>query len=120
MSRISAQPPPTDDWAQVRLVPRVGRNCARKVANLSFSKSLSEVSCYLANEAMNRHLRDTVADDRVHGLSRGAEWWFVTAREIQLRFGCGQRVDRKLRLHEREQAWHGRGLPLEQQPSDGS
>src|SRR5271169_72773 len=69
---------------------------------------------------MNRNLGDAVTDDRVHSLPHGAEWWFVKAREIQLRFGSGQRVDRKLGLHKREQAWHGRRLPFEQQPSAGS
>src|SRR6202795_2700580 len=83
-------------------------------------RSPSEIGCHVANKAMNRHLRDAVADDCVHGLSHGAERWFVKAQEIQLRFGSGQRIDRKLSLHEREQAWHGRGLPFEQQPSGGS
>src|SRR5208282_1527240 len=69
---------------------------------------------------MNRHLRHAVADYRVHSLSHCAEWWFVKTREIQLCFGSGQRVDRKLGLHEREQAWHRRRLPFEQQPSGGS
>ena len=69
---------------------------------IKLSKDLSEVSGHVANETMNRHLGDAVADDRVHGLSHGAEWRFVKAREIQLRFGGGQWVDRKLGLHERE------------------
>src|SRR5208282_1382070 len=66
------------------------------------------------------HLRDAVTDDRVHSLPQGAEWRFVNTQEIQLRFGGGQRVDGKLGLHEREQAWHGRRLPFEQQQSGGS
>src|SRR5450631_1127743 len=69
---------------------------------------------------MNRYLGYAVADDRVHDLSHGAEWWFVKSREIQLRFDRGQRIDSKLGLHEREQPWHGRGLPFEQQPGSRS
>jgi len=51
------------------------------------SKGLPEVSCHVTNEAMHRHLRDAVADDRIHGFTHGAERWFVNAGEIQLRFG---------------------------------
>src|SRR6266498_4572937 len=82
-------------------------------------KGLSEVPCHVANETMNRHLRDAATDDRIHSLSHCAEWWFVKTREIQLRFGRGQRVDGKLGRHQREQAWHGRRLPFEQQSSGG-
>jgi hypothetical protein len=46
------------------------------------SQSVPEVSCHVANEAMNRHFRDAMADDRVHGSSDGAERWFVNAGEI--------------------------------------
>src|ERR1700693_3468261 len=81
---------------------------------------MAQVSCNIVNEAMNRHLRYPVADDRVHNLSHRAERWFVYAPEVQLRLGSGQRVNRKLGLHEREQTWHGRGFPFEQQPGDGS
>jgi hypothetical protein len=79
---------------------------------------MSQVSCHVVNEAMNRHFRDAVADDRVHNLSHGAEWWFVYAREIQLRLGSGERVDRKLGRHERKQTRRDRGLPFEQQPGN--
>ena len=57
-----------------------------------------------------------MTDDRIHGFSYRAEWWFVEAPEIQLRFRSGQRVDGKLALHERKQVWFGRGFPFEQQP----
>src|SRR6516164_9205138 len=84
------------------------------------SEGPPELSRHLAHEGMNRDLRDTVADDRVHGLYRDAEWWFITSREIQLRFSSSQGIDRKLSLHEREQPWHGYGLPLEEQARGGS
>lgn len=69
---------------------------------------------------MHRYFRDAVADDRVHGFSRGAERRFVNPREIQLRFGRGQWIHGRLALHERKQSRHGRGLPLQQQPRGGS
>ena len=62
---------------------------------------------------MNRHLRDAVADDSVHGLAHSSEWWFVTAQEIQLRFSSGQRVYGKVGLREREQARHQRLITVE-------
>jgi hypothetical protein len=61
-------------------------------------KGLPEISRQVANEAMHRHFRDAVADDRVHGFSHGAERWFVNPGKIQLRFGRGQRIHGKLAL----------------------
>jgi hypothetical protein len=68
---------------------------------------------------MDGDLRDAVTDDCIHGFSYGAKWWFVEAPEIQLRFRSGQRVDRKLALHERKQVWLGRGFPFEKQRVTG-
>jgi hypothetical protein len=81
---------------------------------------MSEIFCHAANETVNGHLCDPVADDCIHGLSHSAERRFVNAPEIQLRFGGGQWVDGKLSLHEREQAWLGGALPFELQPCDRS
>ncbi|SRR5260370_16074539 len=80
------------------------------------SERLSQLPCHVIYEAMDGDLRDAVTDDRIHGFSYGAEWWFVEAPKIQLRFRSGQRVDGKLTLHERKQVRLGRGLPFEQQP----
>jgi hypothetical protein len=40
----------------------------------------------------------------------GVQPGFVNTREIQLGFGCGQRINRKFGLHQREQPGHVRGL----------
>ena len=78
-------------------------------------KLLPKISRHVANEAMHRCLRNAVAYDRIHRLSHRAERRLVNSGEIQLRFSSGQRVHRKLALHEREQPWHGRRLPFQLQ-----
>src|SRR5579862_3218963 len=65
------------------------------------SQGVPKIPRNVTDEAMHRHLRNAMADDRVHRPSHSTQWRFVSPREIQLGFGRGQRVYRKLALHQR-------------------
>ena len=52
-------------------------HCTERAPYDSLCKGLAEIPCHVANEAMNRCLGDAIADERVHGLSHNAQWWFV-------------------------------------------
>jgi len=56
----------------------------------------------ITDEAMHRRLGYAMSCDRVDGLTQWAKWRFVSPRKIELGFGRGQRINRKLALHERK------------------
>ncbi len=61
----------------LREKPRIPFGRAR--SHDSLRKGLAEIPCHVANEAMNRGLGDAIANERIHGLSHDAQWWFVKA-----------------------------------------
>src|SRR3974390_1887550 len=89
----------------------------------SFNQSLAssgerfaEICSHLIDEAMDRRLCDAMPSNRIDGPPQGTKGWFVKSTKIQLGFGAGQRIDRKLSLHEWEQGGSRHRFPFEQQP----